>query len=145
MANTFKTFLADDVTNTRTLLHENIPITGTLVSSSVYEDRNIKNFTHKRFQSVYDYPYLSSSANHIFDITLGISADSAVSGTTSGHTDIDKKSQMYNTMAQMLAGYDTYSSVGCPCPDALRRAAVAGGGSRWPASPLAPGIRGSRG
>ena len=111
MANTFKTFLADDVTNTRTLLHENIPITGTLVSSSVYEDRNIKNFTHKRFQSVYDYPYLSSSANHIFDITLGISADSAVSGTTSGHTDIDKKSQMYNTMAQMLAGYDTTGSI----------------------------------
>ena len=29
MANTFKTLLGNDVTNTRTLLHEAIPITGT--------------------------------------------------------------------------------------------------------------------
>ena len=110
MANTFKTFLADDVTNTRTLLHENIPITGTL-GSGPYDVNNVKNFTHKRFQSIYDYPYLSSSANHIFDISLGISSDSAISGATSGHVDINKKLQMYNTMAQILAGHDTTGSI----------------------------------
>ena len=32
MATTFKTFLSEDVTSTRTLLHENIPITGSMVS-----------------------------------------------------------------------------------------------------------------
>ena len=54
---------------------------------------------------------MSSSANHIFDISFGISAESEVSGTTTGHIDIEKKSQMYNTMAQMLAGYDTTGSI----------------------------------
>ena len=60
----------NDVTTTRTLLHESIPLTGTIVSGT-YSDENIKNYTHGQFQSVYDYPYLSSSANHIFDITIG--------------------------------------------------------------------------
>ena len=110
MATTYKTFLADDVTNTATLLHENIPITGTLVSGT-YSENNIKTFSHKRFQSVYDYPYLSSSANHIFDISFGISSDSAVSGASATHVDIDKKLQMYNMMAQVLVGHDTTGSI----------------------------------
>ena len=58
-----------DVTTTRTFLHEVIPITGSVVSGT-YSDNNIKNYTHGMFQSVYDYPYLSSSANHIFDLTV---------------------------------------------------------------------------
>ena len=33
------------------------------------------------FQSVYDYPYLSSSANHIFDLTFGTSDASALAVT----------------------------------------------------------------
>ena len=110
MATTYKTFLADDVTNTLTLLHENIPVTGTLVSGT-YSEGNIKIYSHKRFQSVYDYPYLSSSANHIFDISVGISSDSAVSGATATHVDIDKKIQMYNMMAQVLVGHDTTGSI----------------------------------
>ena len=47
-----------------------IPITGT-ITTGTYNDLNIKNYSHGMFQSVYDYPYLSSSANHIFDITAG--------------------------------------------------------------------------
>lgn len=109
MANTFKTFLTDDVANTRTLLHENIPISGMLISGT-YDDNNVKNFTHKRFQSVYDYPYLSSSANHIFDISFGTSADSAVYDNPSC-VDANKKIQMYNTMAQILAGHDTSGNI----------------------------------
>ena len=57
-----------DVTTTRTLLHEVIPLTGT-IASGTYNENNILNYTHGMFQSVYDYPYLSSSANHIFDLT----------------------------------------------------------------------------
>ncbi len=76
MATTYKTFLNNDITSTRTLLHEAIPITGTIVSGTYSEatttTSNIKNYGHGMFQSVYDYPYLSSSANHIFDITCGI-------------------------------------------------------------------------
>ena len=68
-------------TTTTTDLNEVIPVTGTIVSGT-YSDLNIKNYAHEMFQSVYDYPYLSSSANHIFDITVGYSANSALSGST---------------------------------------------------------------
>ena len=82
MATTFKTLnSANDVTSTRTLLHEAIPLTGT-IASGTYTDENIKTYSHGMFESVYDYPYLSSSANHIFDITLGFDESSAMSGST---------------------------------------------------------------
>jgi propanediol dehydratase large subunit len=58
MATTYKTFTSSDITNTKTLLHEVIPLTGTIVSGT-YSDLNIKNYTHGIFQSVFDYPYLS--------------------------------------------------------------------------------------
>ena len=69
MASTFKTFVSDDIAVTRTLLHESIPITGSIVNSVTYtSNENIKSYGHGMFQSVYDYPYESSSANHIFDL-----------------------------------------------------------------------------
>ena len=81
MASTFKTLLNDDVVNTRTLLHEAIPVTGTIVSGTYQEtpgtELNIKKFSHGMFQSVFDYPFLSSSANHIFDITYGTTVSSS--------------------------------------------------------------------
>ena len=49
MATTFKTFLNNDITTTRTLLHEAIPVTGSIVSGT-YSDTNIKNYTHGIFQ-----------------------------------------------------------------------------------------------
>jgi hypothetical protein len=95
--------IANDVTTTRTLLHESIPLTGTIVSGT-YNDENIKNYTHGQFQSVYDYPYLSSSANHIFDITIGYDESSSLSGS-SGATLEAKKINMYNQFSQVLLGY----------------------------------------
>ena len=77
MATTFKTLTANDITNTRTLLHEAIPLTGTIVSGT-YGDENIKTFSHGMFESTFDYPFLSSSANHIFDITVGLNAGAAM-------------------------------------------------------------------
>jgi hypothetical protein len=110
MATTFKTFLNDDVVSTRSLLHEYIPITGSIVSGTYVVsgvEKNIKNYSHGMFQSVYDYPYLSSSANHIFDITMGLSPN--LSGAN--NTQNAKKIQVYNQMAQILAGYDTTGSI----------------------------------
>ena len=95
-----------DVTTTRTLLHEVIPLTGTIVSGTYGtfpNDDNVKNFTHGMFQSVFDYPYLSSSANHIFDITMGYDETSALSGALAAQN--DKKINMYNQMSQVLLGY----------------------------------------
>jgi hypothetical protein len=108
MASTFKAFLNNDVVPTRTLLHEAIPITGSVVSGT-YADANIKNYTYGLFQSVYDYPYLSSSANHIFDLTVAYSNDSALSGAAAAQN--SKKINMYNQMAQMLMGHDQTGSI----------------------------------
>ena len=58
MATIFKNFLNNDVATTRTLLHEAIPVTGTIVSGTYNSDGNVKNYAHGMFQSVYDYPYL---------------------------------------------------------------------------------------
>ena len=90
MATTYKTFLNNDMVTSKTLLHEAIPLTGGL-SSGTYAETNIKNYSHGMFQSVYDYPYLSSSANHIFDITCGYSSKSTLSkseGAAQATTDI---------------------------------------------------------
>lgn len=117
MATTFKTFLNNDVTTTKTLLHEAIPITGAIVSGTYNQGRgaaiastefNIKNYSHGMFQSVFDYPYLSSSANHIFDIAVGYSTGSALSGNVKSvnRTQQKKKIAMYNQMAQVLMGHD---------------------------------------
>ena len=111
----FKTLTSDDMTTSRTLLHESIPITGTLVSgtyatASTGRENNIKTFSHGMFQSVYDYPYASSSANHIFDITSGFSA-AAESLSGSGKVQVSKKVNLYNQMAMQLAGYDTNGNI----------------------------------
>ena len=113
MASTFKTLLNNDVVSTRSMLHEAIPLTGTIVSGT-YGDNNIKNYTHGMFQSVFDYPYLSSSANHIFDITMGFSPESSLS-SSSGSAALNpqqaKKINIYNQMAQVLVGYDATGSI----------------------------------
>ena len=44
----FKPLSADDRVSTKTLLHEAIPITGTIVSGT-FADGNIQNFTHGMF------------------------------------------------------------------------------------------------
>lgn len=108
MATTFKDFTSSDIVNTKTLLNEVIPLTGTIVSGT-YSDNNIKNYAHGMFQSVYDYPYLSSSANHIFDLTFGYAATSSFSSST--NTQNDKKLNIYNQMAQVLAGYDVSGNI----------------------------------
>jgi len=106
MAQVFKTLLNNDIATTRTLLHEAIPITGTIVSGT-YNDSNIKNYSHGMFQSVYDYPVLSSSANHIFDISYGYAKNTA----NPANLQNDKKQNIYYQMAQVLVGYDEAGSI----------------------------------
>jgi hypothetical protein len=105
MASTYKRLNAEDITVVRTPIYEAIPITGSLVSSSVYAGSNIKTYTHGMFQSVYDYPYLSSSANQLFDISVGRTA------YASSSVDQAKKRNVYNQLAQVLFGYDATGSI----------------------------------
>jgi len=100
MATSYKTIdPTTDTAITRTLLHEAIPLTGSIISGT-YADLNIENFD--LFQSIYDYPFLSSSANHIFDITVGYAASSSLSNSLNPQN--TQKIQMYNSLAQVLAG-----------------------------------------
>lgn len=109
MANFYKTLnQTNDIVNTRTLLHEAIPLTGTIVSGT-YGVESIKNYSHGMFQSVYDYPYLSSSANHIFDITAGYASNSGLSASANNQN--SKKINIYNQMAQVMMGYDQTGSI----------------------------------
>ena len=109
MANSFKTLLPNDIQSSRTKLHESVPLTGTILSGT-YSDLNIKNNTGGMFQSVYDYPYLSSSANHIMDLTVGFSNDSGLSGSANV-LQRPQKIDIYNEMCQMMAGYSTSGSI----------------------------------
>ena len=108
MASIYKTIRNEDIATSRTILHEAIPLTGTIVSGT-YGVGNIKNYSHGMFQSVYDYPYLSSSANHIFDISVGISDQSALYSSVSSQQ--AKKKNVYNQMAQVLVGYDKNGNI----------------------------------
>jgi len=114
MATTFKNFQSNDLANTRTLLHEAIPITGSIVSGT-YTDggettqQNLKTYGHGMFSSTYDYPFLSSSANHIFDTAIGVASTSNIyASVTSQQT---KKLNVYNQMAQTLVGYDDLGNI----------------------------------
>lgn len=119
MANAFKNLKDGDITVTRTPLHEAIPLTGTIVSGTYQTvpgtELGIKNFSHGIFQSVFDYPHLSSSANHILDLSLGYSANSTLSQSigTTGFAGFqqDKKINIYNEMAQVLMGHDATGSI----------------------------------
>ena len=112
MSTVFKNFMSNDITTVRTLLHEAIPLTGALVSGTYgafQAESNIKEYSHGMFQSAYDYPYLSSSANHIFDITAGYANNSGLSSSTAVQN--DKKINIYNQMAQVLMGHDQTGSI----------------------------------
>tara|TARA_B100001123_G_scaffold445296_1_gene596449 strand:- start:3779 stop:4873 length:1095 start_codon:yes stop_codon:yes gene_type:complete len=115
---TLKPLTKDDVTTNKTLLHENIPITGSVISGT-YSGENLKTYSAGLFTSIYDYPYLSSSANHLFDVTLGVDetnflASANVAGLpgtaaiSSGSTD---KQNIYSQMGQLLMGYDATGSI----------------------------------
>ena len=112
MATIFKSLLENDKTSTRTLLHEAIPLTGTIVSGTYgtfKSETNVKNYSHGMFQSVFDYPHLSSSANHIFDLSVGYANSSNLSA--SANVQNAKKINIYNQMAQVLMGHDTGSNI----------------------------------
>lgn len=107
----YTTLTADQISTARETLYESIPITGTLVSGTygTYpNDTNVLKFTssHGLFESVYDYPYASSSANHIFDITFGVR-----SGSTTPVTQSAEKNRIYKEMAQTLLGFDVTGNV----------------------------------
>jgi hypothetical protein len=108
MPSTYKYITDDKIQFVSEKLYESVPITGTYISGS-YADENIVNYSHARFQTVYDYPYLSSSANKLFDITFGYSNDSTLSSSASVQN--AEKIAIYNQIAQVFQGFDVIGNV----------------------------------
>lgn len=109
MASIFKNFLSNDIVSTRTLLRESIPITGSIPSGTYAASGNIKYFSHGLFEAVYDYPYLSASSNHIFDLSVGYASSSVLSSSTAIQN--RQKINMYNEMAKILVGTDVTGTI----------------------------------
>lgn len=111
---TFKSLVGEGLSvNTKTLLHEAIPITGSVISGT-YGTQNIKTFTHGLFSSIYDYPFLSSSANQLFDMTVAYNTSSAASASANvanNKNNSKKKLNMYYQMSQVLAGHDADGNI----------------------------------
>ncbi len=109
MAQFGKKFNANDKTSVTTLLHEAIPLTGTLAAGTYGtfpDETNVRTYTHGMFQSVFDYPFLSSSANHIYDLSVGFHTSTVDDATQLSAADKRKRVNIYNSMAQVLAGFD---------------------------------------
>lgn len=115
MATKFSTRV--ELSSRKDYVREIISITGSVVSGTYPEPpsslSNIKRPGSEMFQSVYDYPHLSQSANQLFDITWGVRpggtfASNVVSGTT---TDTQAKFNIYNQMAALILGHDATGSV----------------------------------
>lgn len=94
------------VTSTR-VLHENIPVTGTIISGTYGtfpSESNIKYFTSTGDHiDVYDYPYASSSANFLFSMTAGY----ASAASPAANTEATLKNNIYRQFSQQYVGYDT--------------------------------------
>jgi len=120
---TIKKLRKEDVRTTRVPLHESIPVTGSLISGTYSSptanarDLNIKTYGHGMFQSLSDYPFLSSSANQIADITVGVNQaghypSALASGSEFDPTDNGApKFNIYTQMAQVLYGFDITGAV----------------------------------
>lgn len=139
MATFYKSIEEKDITTTRVLLHESVPMMSSMISgtygltNTVHEfpnEENIKNYNHGLYQSVYDFPYPSASSNHLFDLTVGYSTSSihVHSGDPLPDGENNQNSakvNIYNQMAQTLVGHNHTGSIKefrIPEGDAIREA-----------------------
>lgn len=106
MANVFKPI--GDSSQVQTNLHESISLTSSVTLA--YNLENWKTYSHGMFTTVYDYPYLSSSANQLFDSTVGNLSGSAY-GPSSSAEFVDQKHNLYTEYQQLLFGYNSSGSL----------------------------------
>ena len=102
----FKTIGPNDVGSSTTALHEQIPVTGTIISGtygSFPSESNVKYFSPSDHIDIYDYPHASSSANFLFSITAGVSSNASIQPELQAA----RKNNIYRQFAQQYVGYDT--------------------------------------
>ena len=104
----FKTLGPNDTGDSKASLHEQIPVTGTIVSGTYGtfpSESNVKYFNTADHIDVYDYPYASSSANFMFSMTAGYSSNASPQPSASAQPTL--KNNIYRQFAQQYVGYDT--------------------------------------
>lgn len=106
MANVYKPI--GDYSQIKTDLYESIPVTSSTVLG--YSLNNWKTYTHGMFTSVYDYPYLSSSANQLYDITFAVRSGAALQPSSSAEY-YKQKFNLYTEYEQVLTGYNSTGSL----------------------------------
>ena len=107
----FKTLGLNDTGDSKASLHEQIPVTGTIISGTYGtfpSESNVKFFSTGDHIDVYDYPHASSSANFMFSMTAGRASDS---DGVAAITEASLKNNIYRQFAQQYVGYDTNQNV----------------------------------
>ena len=112
---------ATDTVDVETLLHESIPLTGSLYTkySSTYatvavpfpSESNVRIDSNNLYISVSDYPYASSSANHIFDMTAGFASGSTSNVDYATWVQQADKNNIYRLFDQQYVGYNANQEV----------------------------------
>jgi hypothetical protein len=106
MANVYKPI--GDFFQTKIDLNESITVTSSVTLG--YSLNNWKTFTHGMFTSVYDYPYLSSSANQLYDITFAVRSGAAFQPSSSAQY-YQQKFNLYTQYEQVLVGFNSSGSL----------------------------------
>jgi hypothetical protein len=106
MANVYKPI--GDFSQVKTNLNESIAITSSVVLG--YSGNNWKTYSHGMFTSVYDYPYLSSSANQLFDTTVAVRNGATYQPSSSAQY-YQQKFNLYTEYEQILTGYNASGSL----------------------------------
>ena len=103
----YKNLQQNDQVTTKTLLHESIPVTGSIIAGTYGtfpSESNVKYMPANTHIDVYDYPHASSSANFMFSVTVGQDAGFT---TTPAEEQKALKNNIYRQYAQQYVGYDT--------------------------------------
>lgn len=106
MAGTFSFFGVNDINSgINTKIYEGVVISSSVIHSSSYNNLNVKTFSHGMFETIYDYPYASSSANALFSITVGTSS------TALAPIDAANKKIIFDHYSYMCFGVDPTGSI----------------------------------
>lgn len=106
MANIYKPI--GEYSQTETDLHESISLSSSILTG--YNSNNWKTFSHGMFTQVFDYPYLSSSANLLFDTTFAVRSGSSPDASSSAQF-VSQKHNLYTQYQQVLFGYNASGSL----------------------------------
>jgi len=118
----FKKFTAGEITVAQGLVSAVVPITGTIFSGTypppALVDSNVVYYPHGMWETVYDFPATSASANQVVDLTLGVDPNGPFgstivtgAGAVDAAYDLNAKQNIYGANASVLVGTDEQNAI----------------------------------